>query len=247
MASFFRGWAPAKADMPEDKAGGSAARLGLLCGGLYLANIALHAIVFSRRNPTKRPSRQTPLLMLGRMLFGLPANIVLGAWLALWISFWELVGRPLWKPRSLPQVQDRQASVAMCGGGFRTWYHLGIYWGLYEKLGLEGVKNVKFSGASIGALVAAIAACGVHPADIWAHIPAIAEAYRGDFFGHLTKVGQFCRYLLHCTLPADAHERVKGRVFISISSLLPIPHNHVQSEFASREAGAYTRSLQSSP
>jgi predicted acylesterase/phospholipase RssA len=46
---------------------------------------------------------------------------------------------------------------------------------------------VKFSGASIGALMATVAACGVHPADIWAHIPAIAKAYRG--FGHLTKVG----------------------------------------------------------
>mmetsp|Transcript_40738 Transcript_40738/g.100656 ORF Transcript_40738/g.100656 Transcript_40738/m.100656 type:complete len:335 (-) Transcript_40738:327-1331(-) len=211
------------------------ARLGLLCIGLYFANVFLHAVIFSNRNPTKRPGPQHLSLMVGRLLFGLPMNIVVGGWVAFWIIFWKLLRRPLWKPRFVPRVQVGEPSVAMCGGGFRTWYHLGIYWGLYEKFGEEGLKRVKFSGASIGALVATVAACGMHPADIWAHIPAIAEAYRGDFFGHLTEVGQFCRYLLHCTLPPDAHDRVKGRLFLSISSLLPIPHNHLQSKFASRE------------
>lgn len=184
--------------------------LGLLCCGLYLANVALHAVVFAKRNPTTQPGRQNVILMLCRLLFGLPVNCVMAAWLAAWIVFWEIVRRPLWKPRALPLPREDGASVAMCGGGFRTWYHLGVYWGLYDALGAEGVKEVKFSGASIGALVAAVAACGVHPADIWAHIPHIAEAYREDFFGHITKVGQFCRYLLHSTLPRDAHERVAG-------------------------------------
>uniref|UniRef100_A0A7S0X6V2 Patatin n=1 Tax=Mantoniella antarctica TaxID=81844 RepID=A0A7S0X6V2_9CHLO len=211
-------------------------RLGLACGALYIANVVLHALVFAKRNPTRRPSRQNTLLMVCRLLFGVPVNIVVGAWLATWILIGQIINRPLWKPTTLPLPNELHASVAMCGGGFRTWYHLGIYWGMYDALGVDGIKKVKFSGASIGALVATVAACGVHPADIWAHIPAIAEAYRGAaFFGHLTKVGQFCRYLLHCTLPADAHMRVKGRLFISISSLLPVPHNHIQSEFTSRE------------
>jgi len=204
--------------------------------GLYAANVVLHSAVFSGRNPIKRPSRQHPLLMLFRISVGIPLNIVFGAWLALWIVFWEFVRRPLWKPRPVCHTDDRDsASVAMCGGGFRTWYHLGIYWGLYDVFGVKGVNTMKFSGASIGALVATVAACGVHPADIWAHIPAIAEAYRAAFFGHITKVGQFCRYLLHTTLPQDAHLRVKGRLFISISSMFPLPHNHLQSDFTSRE------------
>lgn len=210
-------------------------RLLPLCGALYVANVLLHAVVFSRRNPTKQPARHGVLLMLSRVLFGLPVNVLLGIWLAGWIIFWEVLRRPLWKPRSLPLPDETHATVAMCGGGFRTWYHLGIYWGLYDALGVEGIQKVKFSGASIGALVAAVAACGVHPADIWAHIPAIAVAYREALVGHLTKVGQFCRYLLNCTLPSDAHERVRGHLFISMTSLLPAPHNHLQTEFSSRE------------
>ena len=143
--------------------------------GLYAANVVLHLAVFSGRNPIKRPSRH-PLLMLFRISVGIPLNIVFGAWLALWIVFWEFVRRPLWKPRPVCHTDDRDsASVAMCGGGFRTWYHLGIYWGLYDVFGVKGVNTMKFSGASIGALVATVAACGVHPADIWAHIPAIAR------------------------------------------------------------------------
>lgn len=203
---------------------------------LYAANVALHSTVFSRRNPIKRPGRQHLLLMIFRISLGIPVNVMVGTWLTLWIVFWEFVRRPLWKPRPAYLVHERHsASVALCGGGFRTWYHLGVYWGLYDIFGVEGVNTVKFSGASIGALVATVAACGVHPADIWAHIPAIAEAYRAAFFGHITKVGQFCRYLLHTTLPQDAHLRVKGRLYLSISSLLPLPHNHLQSDFTSRE------------
>jgi hypothetical protein len=70
--------------------------------------------------------------------------------------------------------------------------------------------------------------CFDHCKGTWCKVRAL-------FFGHITKVGQFCRYLLHCTLPPDAHERVKGRLHVSISSLLPVPHNHLQSEFTSRE------------
>ena len=204
-------------------------------GCLYLANLFLHAKLFPHRNPHVRPKAQNVLLTACRLLFSVPANVVIAVWLTMWIIFWELVRRPLWKPSQKQRISDDVASVAMCGGGFRTWYHLGVYWGLYDKLGVEGLRNVKFSGASIGALVAAVAACHLHPADIWAHIPAIAEAYRNDLLGHLTSVGQFCRYLLHTTLPADAHERVNGNLWISISSMFPIPHNYLQTSFKSRD------------
>lgn len=221
--------------MSVDNPGGANGQLWLACCVLYISNVVLHAIVFAKRNPATQPSTQNMMVMLGRLLFGLPMSLMVAGWLLLWIVFWEIMRRPLWKPRVLHLLHDTGASVALCGGGFRTWYHLGIYWGLYDKLGVDGIKKVKFSGASIGALVASVAACGVHPADIWAHIPAIAQAYREDFFGNLTKVAQHCRYLLQCTLPSDAQERVKGRLFVSISSLFPVPHNHIQSDFASRD------------
>jgi len=221
---------------PWDWAGvGSLPVLVSVLIGLYTINLLLHASVFSSRNPHIRPRAQNALLTLCRLLFCVPINAVLGFWLASWIVLWELVRAPLWKPKMVHRIPDEQASVAMCGGGFRTWYHLGVYWGLYDKLGVEGLRNVKFSGASIGALVAAVAASEVHPADIWAHIPAIAEAYRGDLLGHLTGVGQFCRYLLHTTLPEDAHVKVEGKLWISISSLFPMPHNVLKSKFKSRD------------
>ena len=47
----------------------------------------------------------------------------------------------MWKPRVVAHACEQEASVAMCGGGFRTWYHLGIYWGLYDRLGAEDLKG----------------------------------------------------------------------------------------------------------
>ena len=206
-----------------------------LCLALYVANILLHAKAFAKRNPIRRPRRQSLPLLLSRVIFGLPISVVVGCWLSVWIVVWECFRQPLWRPTKMTSAENLTASVSLCGGGFRTWYHLGIYWGLYEYLGLDVVRRLEFSGASIGALVATVAACGIHPADIWAHIPAIAEAYRTAFLGHFTTVGQFCRYLLHALLPEDAHLSVKGRLHISLSSLLPLPHNIFQSEFATRE------------
>ena len=124
---------------------------------LYLVNLALHAVLFPCRNPHVRPKAQSVVLTACRVVFSVPVNIALGCWLVFWILFWEIARRPLWKPKFAQRIGDGEASVAMCGGGFRTWYHLGVYWGLFDKLGKEGLRNVKFSGASIGALVATVA------------------------------------------------------------------------------------------
>ena len=226
--------AAASASSPSDAADATNS-LWLWCLGLYAANVLTHAFVFSNRNPTRQPSRQTFIVMLARLLFGLPMAFLQAAWLTVWIIFWEILRRPLWKPRTLPLPDETHVTVAFCGGGFRTWYHLGVYWGLYDALGVEGIRKVKFSGASIGALVAAVCASAVHPADVWAMIPAIAQAYREDMVGHLTRVGQFCRYLLNRCLPNDAHLLVEDHLFLSISSLLPVPHNYIQKEYTSRE------------
>ena len=207
----------------------------LACSSLYLANAFMHAFFFSKHNPAKRPGQQTVLILISRMSFGLPTSALVCFWLALWICFWEMARAPLWKPRNSPLAIDNYGCVEMCGGGFRTWYHLGVYWGLYDKFGKDGMSTMRFSGSSVGALVATVAACGVHPADIWAHIPAIANSYRETFLSHVTGVGQFCRFLLHSTLPPDAHLLVNGRLFISVSSLFPTPFNRIISEFDSRQ------------
>ena len=206
----------------------------ITCVGLYAGNILTHFFFISKRNPTRRPSEQAALQIF-RFFSCVPILIFVGSWLLLWIFFWQLLGRPLWKPPKYHSFNGPMlASVSMCGGGFRTWYHLGVYWGLFDRLGVCGIKKIRFSGASVGALVAAVAACGVHPADIWAHIPAIAKAFRSNIIGHISEVGQFCRYLLHSTLPEDAHLRATDRLFLSISSIFPYPRNLLQSHFNSR-------------
>ena len=205
------------------------------CLALYIVSLACNALTLSKRNPLKRPRRQNIIFVTIRFLYGFPANIFFGCWLVLWLVFWELSRQPLWKPILKPSIISQKVGLELCGGGFRTWYHLGVYWGLYDNIGPQGLRRMYFSGASIGALVATVAACGIHPADIWAHIPAIAHGYRRNFVLHFSQVGQFCRYLLHSLLPEDAHILVKGRLFISISSLLPFPHNLLRHEFRSRE------------
>lgn len=83
--------------------------------------------------------------------------------------------------------------------------------------------------------MSAIAASGVDPDVVWAHIPDIAALHRDLWLHNFTTVGSKCRFLLQDVLPEDAHERCTGRCFISITSLLPIPHNVILTEFESRD------------
>ena len=84
-------------------------KLALL--GLYLANVFLHAAVFSSRNPIKRPSQQHRLMMISRLLFGIPVNIFLGLWLTSWIVFWELLRRPCGNQGLSPTHVNRRPAL----------------------------------------------------------------------------------------------------------------------------------------
>ena len=58
---------------------GSLPELVSVVVGLYVVNLALHALVFSSRNPHIRPRAQNVLLTACRLLFGAPVNVLLGA------------------------------------------------------------------------------------------------------------------------------------------------------------------------
>ena len=141
------------------------------------------------------------------------------------------------KRRDKTENGDDHAHVSLCGGGFRTWYHLGVYFGLRDNFGETGVDDIVFAGASIGALVAALAGANVKPEEIWKQIPPIAHEFREPmgFIHNLTNIGQYCRYLLNALLPEDAHKKCNGRVFLSVTKLFPTPHNVIISEWHSRE------------
>ena len=215
--------------------------------GLYAVNVFIHAVFHSKRNPLYLEKGKGRLIVFARVVYGMPAAFAQGMWVLAWIAFWEALRAPMWKPskahhgdvgrhrKRTPVVHDGHASVAMCGGGFRTWYHIGVYHGLFNRFGAEALRRVHWSGSSVGALMAAIAASGVDPDVVWAHIPDIAALHRDRWAKNLTTVGSKCRFLLRDVLPEDAHERCTGRCFISVTSLLPIPHNVILTEFETRD------------
>ena len=214
---------------------------------LYLANVLIHAYFLSKRTPYVLERGKHPWLVLGRTIYGLPVAIMQAMWIAMWIIFWEILRAPMWKPskahhgdvgkhrKRTPIVHDGHAAVCLCGGGFRTWYHIGVYHGLYSTFGRETLDKVHWSGSSVGSLMACIAASGVDPDVVWAHIPDIACLHRDRWWTNFSTVGNKCRFLLQDVLPEDAHVRCTGRCFISITSLFPVPHNVIVTEFETRD------------
>ncbi|CAL6427981.1 unnamed protein product [Bathycoccus prasinos] len=221
----------------------------------YLLQMYVFSTTRAMRNPTAFPQRRYFLETLVYFIFAFPLATLQAAWVLFWIIFWQLCGKPLWKPtfphrfkknttyvnekkrRDKTENGDDHAHVSLCGGGFRTWYHLGVYFGLRDNFGETGVDDIVFAGASIGALVAALAGANVKPEEIWKQIPPIAHEFREPmgFIHNLTNIGQYCRYLLNALLPEDAHKKCNGRVFLSVTKLFPTPHNVIISEWHSRE------------
>jgi len=225
------------------------AHLAHLAALLYAINVLTHAVFHAKRYPMYLETGKGRLIVIARVVYGFPAAVAQGVWIMMWIIFWEALRAPMWKPRRAhhgdvgarrkrprtPVVHDGHASVAMCGGGFRTWYHIGVYHGLYARFGADALTRVRWSGSSVGSIMAVIAACGVDPDIVWAHIPDMAALHRDQWWRNLTTVGSKCRFLLDDVLPEDAHERCTGRCFVSITSLFPVPHNVIQTEFDSRD------------
>ena len=192
------------------------AHLGRLGLALYALNVVTHAVFHAKRNPMYLETGKGRVIVLARVAYGLPAAMAQGAWIALWIVFWEAARSPLWRPRRkhhgdlgarrkrarTPVVHDGHASVALCGGGFRTWYHIGVYHGLYRRFGADGLRSVRWAGSSVGSIMAVIAACGVDPDIVWAHIPEIAALHRDRWGKNLTTVGSKCRFCLLYTSPS---------------------------------------------
>jgi len=214
---------------------------------LYVANVLIHACFLSKRTPFVLERGKHPWLVFGRILYGAPIAFAQAVWILSWMIFWEILRAPMWKPskahhgdvglyrKRTPIVHDGHAAVSLCGGGFRTWYHIGVYHGLYTRYGKEKLERVRWSGSSVGSLLACLAASGVDPDEVWSHIPEIAMLHRDSWLSNLTTVGNKCRYLLHGVLPEDAHVKCTGRCFISVTSLVPVPHNVILTEYESRD------------
>uniref|UniRef100_A0A7S2SJ03 PNPLA domain-containing protein n=2 Tax=Rhizochromulina marina TaxID=1034831 RepID=A0A7S2SJ03_9STRA len=127
--------------------------------------------------------------------------------------------------------------ICFAGGGFRTISYMGQL--LYlEKRGFTRPGQTKFWGASFGAMFATgviFSECNRHVSDLLIEgIMCYLERVHDDWWGMWGVCGEYMRDLLVEALPDDI-SAVNGRVHISITVLVPYPHNVLVSEFLSKQ------------
>lgn len=108
---------------------------------------------------------------------------------------------------------------AFSGCGWMIPYHVGVAHALLAAGRLHA--HTRFVGASGGALVGALLACGADPEDIMADVIAHAEASRRD--GYWLRLRKTLFDVLEARLPPDAHERCTGRLSVAVTRVWPRP------------------------
>jgi hypothetical protein len=93
-------------------------------------------------------------------------------------------------------------------------YHCGA-WEVLSELGLM-TCDTPVAGASAGALVAAMVACDLTPAQGKRILMTVLSDCREN--GVVGRVGSVLETALRRGLPADAHERCSGSLFVSLTS-----------------------------
>lgn len=129
----------------------------------------------------------------------------------------------------------RLRSVAF-GGAFFAWpYHAGV--AAYLQARDEPAAGARIYGTSSGAVVATMLACGIDVAS--AGLALGLRADRDGLGGRRTPFGRPRAFLaphldeMDRALPADAHERATGRLFVTLR-LLPTLRQIVVSRFSTR-------------
>jgi len=127
--------------------------------------------------------------------------------------------------------------ICFAGGGFRTISYMGQL--LYlEKRGFTRPGKTKFWGASFGAFFATgtvFSEENRHISDLLIEgIMCYLERVHDDWWGMWGVCGEYSRDLLTAALPDDIRA-VNGRVHVSITVLLPVPHTVLVSEFYSKQ------------
>jgi hypothetical protein len=110
-------------------------------------------------------------------------------------------------------------------------YHLGVAARLQERADLEGSR---FAGASSGSLVAVALAAGVDANEVMDLAMDLAGEARARRLGAVGAMTRLVGSGIERLLPKDAHRRVDGRVFISLTEL-PRLKPRVLSSFTSRD------------
>jgi hypothetical protein len=110
-------------------------------------------------------------------------------------------------------------------------YHLGVAAHLQKRFEL---KDSRFAGASSGSLVAVALAAGVDAHDVLDCALDLAGQAHRRWLGAVGAMSRIVGGGIEKLLPPDAHHRVEGRVFISVTEL-PRLRVRLVSSFTSRD------------
>ena len=117
-------------------------------------------------------------------------------------------------------ADGKTVGLSFCGGGFMGAYHVGVWTALREHHG-AWLAQAPVTGASVGSLVGAGIVSDVDPRALGPVFDKVATRVRSLPLGAMTPflpaLVDFARVELENVLPADAHERCSGRLFVAVT------------------------------
>jgi len=107
-------------------------------------------------------------------------------------------------------------AISFAGCAWLLPYHLGAAHGLARHFSLD---RPYYLGASSGAIAAVACASGLLPSDVLEQTLRSAARHGGSLFGPFGRMSALVHHALDEMLPFDAHERVAGRFFASVTAV----------------------------
>lgn len=152
------------------------------------------------------------LYQLYRILYGI-CNLVI---ICIIILFHKLINN---YNRVENNTHITNKSISFSGGGWKAFYHVGVYNGLKE-VAPEYMKDMTYIGTSLGAFIAVMCCCDIDFNDKVIPLTIqLANKYRTNFFNNITFMGKYIRIICEQCLPLNAHQIVSGRCYIVITKI----------------------------
>ncbi|KAK3756767.1 hypothetical protein RRG08_019259 [Elysia crispata] len=111
---------------------------------------------------------------------------------------------------------DVVPSFSFSGCGFLGVYHIGVASCLRDHTDVVNRKQIRFAGASAGALVATTLLCGIDFGEMTRLFLEIAKVVRNK---DPVDLAQLLRGVMYEYLPDDAHLRLRNRLYVSMTIL----------------------------
>ncbi len=120
------------------------------------------------------------------------------------------------RPRPASPLVLPPAAISFAGCAWLLPYHLGAAQGVSRFIALD---QPYYLGASSGAIAAVACAAGLAPHDVFEQTLRSAARHGKARLGPFGRMSALVHHALDTMLPGDAHERVAGRFFASVTTL----------------------------